>query len=348
MNGIYLKLYKKNVPTKNKMKQINNYIKYALILILLFLSYLILKPFLTIIILSLAIAYMTFPLQKRFRKYLNENITAGLLTLALLLIILIPIIILGNALLTETTKLYVSTNQETFQTLLEKINITLSPEIQSHLNEITKTATSYLMSGLASFIFSIPNLIINFFIAIVIIFFTLRDGDKVINKILEIFPIEETYKQKFIKRITTTLESLFYGIISLSLIEGFVALIGFYLLGIKSPLILALAIIMTAILPGIGATVVWIPLTIFALIQGNITQAILIALFGSIILSTLIDTFLRAKILGMRANIHPLIVIIGVIGGLAAFGPTGIIIGPLVLSLLELAIEIYRETKHEY
>lgn len=329
------------------MKQINDYIKYALIIILIYLSFLVIKPFISVIILSLVVVYMVFPLHKIIRKKIPETISAAILTIALLLIILIPIILLGNALLDQASKLYISTNQETFDTILTRLNINITPSIQGYLNEITKTATSYLMTWLANFIFSIPNIILNCFIAIVLIFFGLRDGDKVINSFLEIFPIKESYKQRFIKKITSTIESLFYGTLALSLIEGIVAIIGFYLLGIPTPLIWSLAIVLTAILPGIGATVVWIPIALIAFIQGNTTQAILVALFGGLILSTLIDTVLRAKILGYRAKIHPFIIIIGVIGGVAAFGLTGIIIGPLILSLLEQTIKIYMEIKNE-
>ena len=88
-------------------------------------------------------------------------------------------------------------------------------------------------------------------------------------------------------------------------------------------------------------------MSIIAYVQGSTLQAILIALFGFLILSTLIDTVIRAKIMGMRAEIHPLIIVIGVLGGLSAFGFIGMFIGPLILSLFELVLEIYTETRDE-
>ncbi len=329
------------------MKQLNEYFNYALLILFLYISFLVVKPFISVIILSLVLAYMVYPLQKILRKKLSETISATILTIALVLIILIPILILGNALLDQASKLYISTNQDTFEELLNTLNISKTPQIQYHLNQITKNVTSFLISWLASFILSIPNLIINFFIALVVIFFGLKDGSKIVSKIIELFPIKENYKKLFVNKITFTIESLFYGTLALSLIEGIVATIGFYFLGVSNPLIWGLAIIITAILPAIGATFVWLPIALIAFIQGNTTQAIFIALFGSIVLSTLIDTFLRAKILGYRAKIHPLIIIIGVLGGVAAFGITGIIIGPLILSLLEQIISIYLEIKNE-
>ena len=329
------------------MKQINDYLKYALVIVLLYLSYLVVKPFLSVIVLSLVLVYMIYPLHKKLRRTIKESISAGLITLALVLIIIIPTLFLGHALLEQASKLYISTNPDTFGNILSAFNINISPELQTQLNDITKTATVHLMNSLANFIFSIPSIIINFFIALVIIYYGLKDGDKAINSFIDIFPIKESYRNLFIHKITSTIESLFYGTLALSVIESAVAIIGFYLLGVSNPLIWGLAIFITAILPGIGPMLVWLPITIIFIIQGNITQAILTAIFGSLIISTLIDTFLRIKILGYRANINPVIMIVGVIGGVAAFGLIGVIIGPLILCLLELSILIYKEIKNE-
>ena len=153
--------------------------------------------------------------------------------------------------------------------------------------------------------------------------------------------------QIFLKKTASTIESLFYGTLALSVIESIVAIVGFYLLGVSNPLIWGLAIFITAILPGIGPMFVWLPVTIIFIVQGDITQAIITAIFGSLIISTIIDTFLRIKILGYRAKINPVIMIIGVIGGVTAFGLIGVILGPLILSLLEVSASIYREIKHE-
>src|SRR3989338_2957631 len=157
----------------------------------------------------------------------------------------------------------------------------------------------------------------------------------------------ENIKELFINQLTTSIESLFYGTVTVAAIEAIVAMIGFYFLGVPAPILWAFIIGLTALIPGIGATLVWVPMTIISYVQGNTSQAIAIGLFGFLILSTLIDTVLRAKIMGMRAEIHPLIIVIGVLGGLASFGFIGMFIGPLVLSLFELVLEIYTEKKDE-
>ena len=332
------------------MKQeVNQYIRYGLILLLAVLTFLILKPYLTVIALALILAYMCFPIQKRLRAVLkNDTVSAGILTGVIFLVIIIPLIFLANTLFHEAATLYTTTNIEDIKELFSTtLNIPISENVQHYINSATKTASSYILTKISSYIFSVPSLIMNFFIMLFIIFFALRDGEKILATSINLIPIEEHYKKRFQKKLTSTIESLFYGTIALAALEGVIAIIGFYFLGVDAPILWGFVISLTAIIPGIGATIVWVPMALIAFLQGNTTTALLLALFGFLILSTLIDTFLRAKILGMRAQIHPAIIVIGVLGGLSAFGLIGVLLGPLILSLFELTIEIYTEIRHE-
>lgn len=330
------------------MKEVNNYIRYGLILLLLILSYFIIKPYLTLIILSLILAYMAFPLYKRLRNKWNENLSAAILTISIFFIIVIPLLFLANSLFQQAANIYTTTNIEDIKDFFtNKLNLEISETTQNYINSITKTAISYILKKSSEIILSIPNMIVGFFMMLFILFFALRDGEKVMQKAMLLLPLEEHYKKRFQKKLTTSIESLFYGIIALAAIEAVVAIIGFYFLGISAPILWGFVIGLTAIIPGIGATLIWIPMSIIAYFQGNTLQAILIALFGFFILSTLIDTVIRAKIMGMRAETHPLIIVIGVLGGLSAFGFIGMFIGPLILSLFELVLEIYVETRDE-
>ncbi len=330
------------------MKEVNQYIKYGLVILILFLSFLVVKPYITIILLSLILAYMAFPLQRKLRTKMKEGFAAAILTVTIFLIIVIPLLIMANALLQEAAHVYTTTNLEDIKNLFSnQLNIEISEKTQVYINSITKTAVSFLLTKVSSFILSIPNLIISFFIMLFIIFFALRDGEKVVDRANILLPLDENHKKRFQKKLSSSIESLFYGTMALAAIETAIAIIGFYFLGIEAPILWGFMIGLTAIIPGIGATLIWVPMSIISYVQGNELNAILIAIFGGIMLSTLIDTVLRAKIMGMRAEIHPLIIIIGVLGGISAFGFVGIFIGPLILCLSELVLEIYTEKKDE-
>lgn len=332
------------------MKQeINLYIKYALLLLLIVLVFLVVKPYLAILSLSIILAYMAMPVQRFLKpKLRSETAAAAVLTFLIFLIIVIPLLILANVMLNEAAQIYRSTDVEMIKDLIStQLNIEISETTQTYINSITKTAAGFILTKVADFVLSIPNLIVSFFIMLFMLFFALRDGEKVFARFTSIIPMEEHYKKRFQKKVSTTIESLFYGTVALAAIEAVVAIIGFYFLGVDSPITWGFIIGLTAVIPAVGATIVWIPMALVSLLQGNTLNAILIALFGFLILSTLIDTIIRARILGARAEIHPLIIVVGVLGGLAAFGFIGILIGPLVLTVFELIIEIYTEIKDE-
>lgn len=279
---------------------------------------------------------------------MTEGLAAAILTIMIFLIIVIPLLLLANTLLQEAAHVYTTTNLDDIKNLFSnQLNIEISEKTQMYINSITKTAVSFLLTKVSSFILTIPNLIISFFIMLFMIFFGLRDGEKVVERANILLPLDENHKKRFQKKLSSSIESLFYGTMALAAIETVIAIIGFYFLDVQAPILWGFMIGLTAVIPGIGATLIWIPMSLLSYVQGNELNAILIALFGGVILSTLIDTILRAKIMGIRAEIHPLIIVVGVLGGLSAFGFVGMFIGPLILCLLELVLEIYTEKKDE-
>lgn len=329
--------------------EINKYIKYALIILLAVLAFVVVKPYLMAILGSIILAYMVHPVQRWLKKYLkNETLVATIITIALILMVLVPLALLASFLIQEAAVLYQATSVGNIeQTITSILNIELSDTAKAYIEDITRSVASFLFSKASTFLLSVPEKIISVFIALFVMFYALRDGEKLYHKFISIIPIQETYRNRFVKKIETTVASLFYGEITLAFVGGIVATVGFYLLDVSSPIIWGIVVGLAAILPGIGPTIAWVPLTIIAYMQGDTTRAILTGLFGFLILSLLLDTLLKAHILGMKGKIHPLVIMVGVIGGLSAFGLLGLILGPLILVLLEVAIEIYMETKDE-
>jgi predicted PurR-regulated permease PerM len=127
--------------------------------------------------------------------------------------------------------------------------------------------------------------------------------------------------------------------------------IGYFIFGITSPILLTMLTIIASFIPFLGAALVWLPVSIAMLINGIITgsnslmlRAGGLMLYGALVVST-IDNFLRPKIIGKRARVHPLVILLGVFGGLALFGFVGIIIGPFLLTLFIASLKIYEQEK---
>ena len=129
----------------------------------------------------------------------------------------------------------------------------------------------------------------------------------------------------------------------MGLFQGILTGFGFYLLGIPNALFLGVLATIVGVLPFVGPALIWIPVTIFAFINGEYWVAFGVLFIG--VLNLIFENSLKPMIIAKRANVHPVIILLGMIGGIFFFGFAGFIIGPLVLSYLLIILEIYRDKK---
>jgi predicted PurR-regulated permease PerM len=145
--------------------------------------------------------------------------------------------------------------------------------------------------------------------------------------------------------------AIIYGSLLIALIQGGIGAIGFYFFGISSPLTWGIIMSIFALIPFIGTAIVWLPMSLILVVQGITTSSsstmlkgVGLLLYGALIIST-IDNILKPHIIGKRAKIHPVLVLLGVLGGLAFFGFIGFIVGPLILAVVATVIEIYEKER---
>ena len=136
------------------------------------------------------------------------------------------------------------------------------------------------------------------------------------------------------------------GQIVVGSIQGVLAWLGFWLLGVPNPVIWGFMTAIISMIPLLGAAMVWVPIAVYLLVlalsSGEYWRAIVLFIYGTSVIS-FIDNLLKPKIVGDHAKIHPLIVLFGILGGIQLFGLPGILIGPLILTIFDVVIEIYKE-----
>ena len=194
-----------------------------------------------------------------------------------------------------------------------------------------------LISILTNITLHIPSFIITTVITSFGMYYLLIDWKPFTKKLIKYLP--STDKEALAKDISKITKNLIYGTLLVSLVEFIIALAGFWISGVQYFLLLPTIIAIFAFIPGLGPTIVWVPLFIIELIQQNYFTAIGVLITG-LILSIGVDIIFRAKISGRGAKTHPLIILVGILGGISLFGIFGFIIGPLILSY---AIEILEE-----
>ena len=304
---------------------LGKYILLAVIALLVILSYFIVLPYLTYLISAFVFAYLIRPVHKRLSKKIGNCLSAFISILLIFAIIIIPILFVINNIVQQvqaysssgalqTALNYISSNP-----ILAKID--LAPIIEKVL--------SFLASGLASFAVQIPLIALGIAVTIIGTYYILTGWDALSSALEKYIPFKN--KKQVKKEIADTTNNIIHGYFIIAAIDFIIVSLGFYLSGVSYYFFFALLIAILAFLPGLGPGLVWVPVLVYCLFIGNYYAAIGVLITG-LIISILIETILSNKILGAKTKIHPLIIWVGILGGVPLFGVFGFIIGPLILS----------------
>lgn len=351
--------------------KLKDYPKYAPVIIfatLIVLSMIIIAPFISSLLIAGVLAYVFYPWYKIVdNKIGKKNLSAFLVSMLIIIAVAFTFIFISSSMTKEIFTLYndglefskTSFNcQESSKSSLAICKITNymrdstnKAMFDMYFSEAIKKTSSLFLAKISSFIVGIPKLLLNFFIIFFVMFFLLRDSEILREKIKVLIPMKKSHQEKIFKKVNDTIYAIIYGNLIVALIQGVTATIGYYLFGVQNPILWGFLTIIFAFIPYVGAIVVWLPVVLLKILNGVMTASnnevlsgLFLAVYSFFLVSTL-DNILKPKIIGDRGNIHPVVVLIGVLGGLSVMGFIGIIIGPLVLSLLFTFFEIYQEER---
>jgi len=167
------------------------------------------------------------------------------------------------------------------------------------------------------------------------------------NKVGNVLSMKKKKYFFLIKRLKEIIHGVVYGYIIVALIQGILGGLGFFIFGINSPIFWGMVMSIFALIPFIGTGVIWLPASLLLIFDGIfqnsnnlLFKGIGLLIYSFIFVSSL-DNFLRPKLMSDKAKVHPLILFLGVLGGIFFFGPIGVIAGPLILSLTSVFIDAY-------
>ena len=274
----------------------------------------------------------------------SRGLSASIIVLASIIFILIPLTGIGF-LVTDTIS-GINLDPAKFTAAIDDFAVSIenkfgievfTPQNLSFVPQAGSTIMQSVVSGLSS-------MVINSIIAIFVLYFMLGSYNHFENVILEILPFKEKNKTIFRQETKSIILSNTVGIPVVALTQGVLAYIGYLSMGVSSPLVFAVLVAFTTVIPVVGTSLVWVPIGISALLSGDIIRGIILLSYGLLIIGGS-DAIIRFMLQKKLANIHPLITFFGVLIGLAIFGFWGIIFGPLLLSMFLLLINMYR---HDY
>jgi predicted PurR-regulated permease PerM len=326
------------------------------VLLLLVLSLFVLTPMLSIIILGALFAYGVRPLSRIMEPYLKFRSFAIVLAMIIIIIPLIAVLALFiSTIIQATPAIIVSLKSINLSSISSTsiqnypvVNHYLpagSPYLTSVLNsldvaaaDILKSVTEYLFKLLES----VPMVALDLFIFFASTFYFARDGDKLWEYIVYAVPENlESYFKRLSEEIDRVLKSIFVGHFLTAIITGTIAGIGFGILGYPYPLFLGVLTGFFQLIPVIGHWPTIAALAIYDIFIGNYVRAVEVLALGSSL--SIIDVYIRPKLAGKYADIHPLIFLLGFLCGPIVMGVVGFILGPLILGVTYAAVVAYKK-----
>ena len=326
-------------------------------LIVVYLCYRILLPFFPALTWAIALAVVTRPLHRVLDRHLRNRTVSSLLAVLIITIALVlPLVFVTERVVSEAVGAVRTVSAPDFR---DKINTSLAAHpsvahaidwIQQRVN-ISEQAQSLAGSAgaaiPAAFAGSLAGLV-QLFIALFTVFFLLRDFELFLDSIRGLIPLSKADANDVLNRVQQTIDASIRGRILIAAIQGAMGGLMFWILGISAPLLWASVMTMFAMVPLLGAFVVWVPAALFLLLTGHALKAIILTAWGIFAIGVA-DNFLYPVLVGKGMRLHTVVIFFAVLGGVAAFGASGLVVGPAIFAVADALINIWtrREAREE-
>jgi len=321
-----------------------------LLIIFLVLGYIVALPYITALLLATILAFIFEPLyEKIFKIFKYRGLSSFVVVLIVLFIFLIPITFMGTLVFNESQNIYGSivTNGDMSGSsgLISFINQKLNGFLPIgwgpwNVEQYISNILGWMVGSLGSVFSSLASGIVTFAFSLLLLFYFLKDSVSISEYISKRGPLSSKYMRILIDKVKHSITSVVKGSLVIALLQGIVTGIGFAVFGISNPALWGGIATIAALVPTFGTSLVIVPAVIYLFFLGNYFSAIGILIWGLMAVG-LLDNFLGPQLVKKGAGLHPVFILIGVLGGVGLFGPIGFILGPVVFSVLFAILDIY-------
>jgi len=316
----------------------------------------LLKPFAYPIFWAAVVAGLFGPLYKRVnRKLGHPNVSTAIMLVVAVFVIILPLAVIASVLLAQAIDMYSALKdtediQQKAQGIinllkgnpyLQKLDLD-EKALTEKFYDISGSISKYIVGYLTDLTQNTLLLIINFVVMLYCLFFFIRDGDRILRGALYILELKDEIGNRLYERFTSTARATLKGTLIIGLIQGTMGGILFWAVGINSAIVWGVIMVLAAMIPGIGCAIIWAPAALIMLATGHVWEGIVILAAGTLVISS-IDNILRPLLVGKDTQMHPLLIFLSTIGGIAVFGVSGFVIGPIITALLSTLWEIYEK-----
>jgi predicted PurR-regulated permease PerM len=337
-------------------------VSYTVAMLFLYLMFSILSPFLAVLVWGGAIGTITHSLYVRLLKRAGgrETLAATLMTTAVVLAIIVPLVGVVLTLSREAALAYhylesvtagssglavgdlmghpaLAPLVERLRPLIAQLNLDLEPLVIPAV----KNGLAVMLNYSTGMVKNVFELLFKLILLVITLFFIYRDGERFLQRFWQVVGVKEELHARITETMGRVLGAVMYGVILTCLVQGALGGIGFWVAGLPSPFLFGTLMAICAPIPFIGTALVWAPGAIYLLARGETIPGLLLIVWGVVVVSS-IDNIIRPLFISGRAKLPILLIVFGVLGGFLAFGFSGVVVGPMVLAVSLVLVEVYR------
>jgi predicted PurR-regulated permease PerM len=337
-------------------------LSYGTLLLLGYLVFLILTPFLVPLAWSAVLAIFFYPLHERMARRMKRTRAAFASTLAVTLLMIVPSVIVliytGRESIDVMAKIQLAFSvhgQGPDQDWVEKTQFWLTAHLPAswqslnfsdQLRQGAERAASYFAEKLGSLLRNVISFFVNLFILIFALFFMFRDGTEVVRGVRHLLPFDEDIQKEMMNESKELIfASVAVGLL-LASIQGLLGGVSFFIVGVSTPIFWGVLIAFFSLVPVVGSALIWGPTALWLGFTGHWGKAVVVlAICGG--LSTIADNIVRPLLLRNRTQLNELLLFIGVLGGLQVFGLLGLVAGPTIVAAAMAVFRVYMDHRDE-
>ena len=342
-------------------------VRYSVLMVLVlgFLTLTVLNSLFRTIAAGLILSYIFYPVYRAAYGLLKfRTVSALFVTILVVVLLIVPSFFVVNKLTTEVSVGFVVAKQyieggtraikcegDALCQLIPKNLRDIDPKIKALLTNSLGKGTEFILGRSTQLLLSLPSMLLTLFIVFFTMYYMLKDGDRLIERIKSGIPLKKHRQDALVAQFSSVASAVVYGTVVVAILQGILAGIGFFLFGVPSPVVWGLVTLLASLVPFLGPFVVWLPIALLLVFSGHysgdglmLLRGIGLLLYGTLVVSG-IDNVLKPRIIGKKANVHPALVLLGIMGGMNLFGIVGIVLGPVIVAVFVTAYDAYVQEK---
>ena len=306
-------------------------------------------------VLAIVFAGVNRHLRERTRQ--RRGVAAAVTLLIIVVLVLFPVALIVESLVSEGTTVYNRIQSGELDVgawfrqlyaalpgwavdLLNRFGLTNLEAIQARLTNVLARGAQLIATQALNIGQNTLQFVVALFVMLYLLFFLLRDGDVLSRRIREAIPLHPERQRNLAGRFTTVIRATIKGNLVVALIQGALAWLLYWILGVGAPVLLGVLVALLSLLPAVGAAIVWVPVAVYLFATGEVWQAVVVVVFSALVIGS-VDNVLRPILVGKDTKLPDYVVLISTLGGLAVFGANGFVIGPVIAALFVAVWEIF-------